>query len=137
MQEALGHEELPAVRGAQLHRHPLAIGRRSLPHIHRHIEDRTARAAHQLVLRTRRALVVQAAQRAPGRGKGMVVLHEGHIDPRPPHPVGIPRLGKPPAVIAETRGSERIDAVKKRLSQQLYYPKPQAILNLNHSDETH
>jgi hypothetical protein len=70
------HPQLLLVLGAQLRSHPLAKRGRAAAQIHRHIEDRPHRAAHQLALGLGFQLVVEAAQHAAA-GAGVVVLAEG------------------------------------------------------------
>ena len=57
--------------------------RRRAPDVHRDIEDAPAPDPDQLVLGERRDLEMQAAQRADGGGKGMVVLDEDVVEPPP------------------------------------------------------
>ena len=75
--EALRDEELPVVVLRQLHGHVPAVSRAALADVHRHVEHGTLDASHQLGLRERRTLEVQAAHHAVG-GHALVVLHELH-----------------------------------------------------------
>src|SRR5271157_1945316 len=69
-------QELAPVFGRELNRDMSAEGRRRAANVDRDVEDGAAYDAHQLVLRERRGLEVQAAQNALRRGIGMIVLHE-------------------------------------------------------------
>ena len=56
MGEPPGDEQLPVIVLRQLYRHMLAVGRRALADVHRHIEHRTLHASDELRLRERRPL---------------------------------------------------------------------------------
>jgi hypothetical protein len=75
VRKALGDPQLAVVVGRQFDADPAAEGGRPAADVHRHVEGRPAHHAHQLALRVRRQLVVQAAQHA-GPAARMVVLHE-------------------------------------------------------------
>jgi hypothetical protein len=75
VRETGGYPELAVVVLAQLDADPLSEGRRRTPDVDRDVEHRAPGHAHQLALCTRRELVVQAAQHAPGAA-AVVVLHE-------------------------------------------------------------
>lgn len=75
--EPFRDEELPVVVLRQLHGHVPSVGRRAFPDVHGHVEHLALDAPHQLGLRERRPLEVQAAHHAVG-GHALVVLHELH-----------------------------------------------------------
>ncbi len=83
MGEADRQVDLTPIVGAQRGVDVPPVGRRTGPNIHRHNQDRPAVHAHQLGLRERRALKVEAAIGALFDREGMVVL--GKIELDPPH----------------------------------------------------
>ena len=89
----------------------LAERRRALPDIHRHVQDRAPGAAHQLALRARRGLEVQAPQHAALGGKGVVVLDERLIHPVLGHQIRAEHLGEETtgvAVLARRRDQQYV-----------------------------
>ena len=76
MRKTLRDEELPVIVLRQLHGHMLPVRRAALADIHSHIQYRSFHAAHQLALRVRWPLEVQATHHAIAR-HALVVLHKG------------------------------------------------------------
>ncbi len=82
MREARGNEKLGPVRRADALGNMLTIGRRALAQIDGDIENGAAHDAHELVLRDRRNLEMQAAHDAAHGRERVVVLHELAVDAR-------------------------------------------------------
>ena len=78
MSEALRDEELPVIVLRQLHGHVLPVRGATLADIHRHVQYRTLHTPHQLALRVRRSLEVQAAHHAIAR-HALVVLYKLYL----------------------------------------------------------
>ncbi len=74
-------QQLTPVFRRELDRDIPAESRRRTANVDRDVEDAAARDAHQLGLRERRRLKVQAPQRAGGRGNRVVVLNESNSSP--------------------------------------------------------
>src|SRR5688572_6071342 len=72
--------EHPAVVGRQFRADPLLEGRRVGAQVYAHVEDRAARAAHELALRVRGGLEVHPAQRALAAAEREVALDEAGRD---------------------------------------------------------
>ena len=81
MGKAGRHQQLAPILGAQLIAHPTPEGWATATNINSDIKDRPPTAAHQLGLRIRWALKMQAAHRAHLCRKRMVVLHKLKVDP--------------------------------------------------------
>ena len=77
MREAGRDPELAVADVVELEADPVPEGRAGAAHVGRDVENPAARHPHQLALRVRIALQVQAAQDAFGRAR-LVVLDEGH-----------------------------------------------------------
>ena len=106
VQEPRRHQQLPAVLEAQLLADPLAPGRAALADVDRHVEQRAAPAAHQLVLGMGRRLEMQPADRAGHARERMVVLHEIEIEAPFRHPRPVPAFAEEAAVVAEPARAE-------------------------------
>jgi hypothetical protein len=75
-----GDVERVAVLGRQLHADPAAVGRRGRAEVDRDVEDGTPRAAHQLHLGVRVALVMEPTERARPRVERRAALRDSRIE---------------------------------------------------------
>ena len=100
VREAARDVELTSVLGGKDFRDILAVGRRALPDVDRHVPDRAVDHVHQLRLRTRRRLPVESAHHAL-RGERLVVLHEVGGNSRLLVALGVIGFAEPSAGIAE------------------------------------
>ena len=118
MGKARGDEQLLAVLEAQFDPEPLAIAGRAASDVDGHVKERPPPAAHQLGLRARRALEMQAPQRAHLRGQGMVVLYEIRGDAMGAKFFPAPGFGEKPAKVAK---AYRRDHQQARKSSTIYF----------------
>ena len=114
VREAPRDEELSVVLPRKLDGHVPPEGRRPLPDVHRHIEDRALYHPDQLCLRVRRLLEVQPPDDPVAR-PALVVLHEMHVGNLLRElPLG-ERFEEIPAAIPEYPRLENHNSVYRRL----------------------
>src|SRR5205807_1643455 len=94
---------------------PLGKSRRRAADVNGHVEQRAARAAHELSLRVR-LLVVQAAQDAVARAR-MIVLNERRRQSGARKRLGVKRLHEEAAVVGEELRFDENHARKLRLGE--------------------
>jgi hypothetical protein len=100
MGEARRYPQLMPVRRRQLNCYMTPISRRADSDIDGYVENRSPHAPHQLALRMRWRLKVQAAKHAFLRRMNVIVLHEDRFDAVCPENVRAKGLGEKSTLIA-------------------------------------
>ena len=113
---------------------PEAEARRAGADVHDHVEDRAARAAHELCLSR---LEVHAAQHPSSRAR-VVVLHEAPVDPQVGQPAGPEGLEEEAARVAVHGGLEQdgpVEACRQALHSGARLSTRSATIPASASDE--
>ena len=112
MGKSPGDEKLLLVFSGELHTYPLAVLRRTLADIHRHIKNPAPGATDHLGLAHGVLLIVQPTQDALLGRVGLVVLDKLHLEPSLLQlPLG-PAFHKPATSITKDLGLDYIDTLE-------------------------
>lgn len=116
--EAVGEthrdQKLFAARGRQFRRYMLAVSRRAAAKVDRDVENAAGEHVHQLRLRDRRKLEMQAAHRADGPRLGQIVLTEIDRDAGRGERRAVPGFGKEATRIHEAARNQEFRIGNRR-----------------------